>query len=65
MENFKVEHQLDIFFWSTVISTQSELVYPANSVSHWRHISGHIQLCLVYISIHVLLLSSEFVLVDS
>jgi hypothetical protein len=65
MENFKVEHQLDIFFWSTIISTQSELVYPGNSVSHWRHISGHIQLCLVYISIHVLLLSSEFVLVDS
>jgi hypothetical protein len=32
---------------------------PANSNSHWGHISGHIQLCLVYISIHTLLLSSE------
>jgi hypothetical protein len=65
MANFMVEHQLDVFFWSTVLSAQSESAYLANSVSHWRHISGHIQLCLVYISIHVLMLSSESVLVDS
>jgi hypothetical protein len=65
MANFTVEHQVDVFFQSTVLSAQSESVYPANSISHWRHISGHIQPCLVYISIHVLLLSSESVLVDS
>ena len=30
---------------------------PANSSSYWRHIPGHIQLCLIYISVHALLLS--------
>jgi hypothetical protein len=57
MANFTVEHQLDLFFRSTVLSSQSKSIYPAYSVSHWRHISGCIQLGLVYISIHVLLLS--------
>jgi hypothetical protein len=65
MENFMEENQPDVLFRSTVLSAQSESTYLATSSSHWRHISGHIQLCLEYISIHVLLLSSESVLVDS
>jgi hypothetical protein len=65
MEKFMIEHQPNVLFWFTVLSAQSESAYPANSSSYWRHILGHIQLFLVYISIHVLLLSSESVLVDS
>jgi hypothetical protein len=65
MENFTIEHQSDVLFRFTVLSAQSESTYPANSSLYWRHILGHIQLCLVYISIHVLLLSSESVSVDS
>jgi hypothetical protein len=65
MENFMIEHHPDVLFWFTVLSAQSESTYPANSSSYWRHISVHIQLCLVYVSIHVLLLSSESVSVDS
>jgi hypothetical protein len=65
MENFTIEHQPDVLLRFIVPSAQSESSYPANSSSYRRHISGHIQLCLVYISIHVLLLSSESVSVDS
>ena len=52
-------------FWSNVLSAQSKSAYPTNSSSHWRHILGHIQLCLIYISIHSLLLSSESISIDS
>ena len=62
MANFKVEHQPDVFFQFTVLSSQSESTYPTKSSSYWSHISGHIQLCLVYTC---LLSSSESVLVDS
>jgi hypothetical protein len=65
MEKFMVRQQPDVLFSSTVLSSQSVSAYPANSGTHWRHISGHIQLCLIYISIHVLLLSSESISVDS
>jgi hypothetical protein len=65
MVNFMVEYQSNVLFQSIVLFAQSESVYSANSSSHWRHISDHIQLCLVFISIHVLLLPSEFILVDS
>ena len=34
MTNFTVEHQLDVFFRSTVLSARSESAYPANSISH-------------------------------
>jgi hypothetical protein len=63
MKKFMVEHQLNVLFRSIVLSAPSKLVYPVNSGSHWSHILGYIQLCLVYISIHVF--SSETVLVDS
>jgi hypothetical protein len=53
MATFIVEQQSDVLFQSTVLFAQSESAYLASSSSHWRHISGHIQLCLVYISIHV------------
>jgi hypothetical protein len=65
MATLMVEQQLDVLFRSTILSAQSESAYPINSSSHLRHISSHIQLCLIYISIHVLLLYSEFVLIDS
>jgi hypothetical protein len=60
-----VEHQPDVLLRYIVFSAQSESSYPANSGSHWRDISGYIQLCLVYISIYVLVLSSESVSIDS
>jgi hypothetical protein len=65
MEKFMVEHQLDVLFRSTVIFALFESAYLVDSSSLWRHISSHIQQCLVYILIHVLLLSSESVSIDS
>jgi hypothetical protein len=63
--NFTVEYQPDVLFRSIVLSAQSESVYSANSSLHWRHILEHIQLCLVYILIHVFLFPSESISVDS
>jgi hypothetical protein len=52
MANSKVKQQPDVLFRSTALPAPIG-IYLQTQVLHWRHISGHIQLCLIDISIHV------------